>query len=81
VESYPTRHRRPLTQAKAAAEGQVQAIRFLLGVIDSTIYSSAADYAAAVDDFFPQLQALGHLIGARHIDDVSDFLRQHSRMF
>ena len=32
-------------------------------------------YGAALEEFFPQIQALGHLVGARGLDDVSAFLR------
>lgn len=56
-----------------------EAIRFLLGVINSTVYSSGESYDRALRDFFPQVEALGHLIGARSIDDVSLFLRRSCR--
>lgn len=55
-----------------------QAVRFLLNSINATIFASADDYVGALEDFFPQVQALGHLIGAESFDEVSSFLR-HSR--
>lgn len=51
------------------------AVRFLLNSINATIYSSGDDYCEALEEFFPQVQALGHLIGARSIGEVSAFLR------
>ena len=61
-----------------AGDAQTQSIRFLLNVINSTIYTSGDDYDGALTEFFPQLQALGSLIGARDLDEVSEFLRQRS---
>ena len=57
---------------------QGQAVRFLLNVINATIYSSGDDYRGALQDFFPQVQALGHLVGARDLDEVSEFLRRRN---
>ena len=51
------------------------AVRFLLNSINATIYASGDDYFEALQEFFPQVQALGHLIGARSINEVSSFLR------
>ncbi len=56
------------------------AIRFLLNVINATICSSGEDYDGALRDFFPQIEALGHLIGARNLDDVTLFLRSRCRI-
>lgn len=55
---------------------QAQSVRFLLNVINATIYSSGDDYDGALAEFFPQVQALGCLIGASSLDDVSEFLRR-----
>lgn len=57
------------------SESREQAIRFLLNVLNATIYSSGEDYQSALEQFFPQLQALGHLVGAESLDEVSAFLR------
>lgn len=78
MEKEPTKRRRTARgQPKEEVHGQ--AVRFLLNVINATIYSSGDDYHAAVQEFFPQLQALGHLIGARNLDEVSEFLRAPNR--
>ncbi len=53
------------------------AVRFLLNSINATIYASGDDYVEALEEFFPQVQALGHLIGARSLGEVSTFLRDH----
>ncbi|HVR74747.1 MAG TPA: hypothetical protein VMT52_10465 [Planctomycetota bacterium] len=75
MEKEPTKKQR-----KAREEGhetsQGQAVRFLLNVINATIYSSGDDYRGALQDFFPQVQALGHLIGAKNLDEVSEYLRR-----
>lgn len=55
-----------------------QSIRFLLNVINATIYGSGDDYETALAEFFPQVQALGALIGARDLDEVSEFIRRRS---
>jgi hypothetical protein len=78
LEKEPTK-RRHTTRGKAKQDVHGQAIRFLLNVICATIYSSGEDYESAVEEFFPQLKALGQLIGARSIDDISQFLRAQSR--
>lgn len=77
MEEYPTRW---------AYEDKVeetltkeQAIRFLFHVLTGTIYASADDYDQAVEDFFTQIEALGLLIGAGGIDEVSLFLRNNCR--
>ncbi len=51
------------------------AVRFLLNSLNATIYASGDDYCGAVEEFFPQVQALGHLIGARSLAEVSAFMR------
>ena len=77
MEKEPTkRERRSPEQSLDASQGQ--AVRFLLNVLNATIYSSGEDYSSAVEEFFPQLQALGHLIGARSIDEISEFIRRRS---
>lgn len=85
MEKEPTKRRQP-SQGKPdsgksgeeAGSTQGQAVRFLLNVINATIYSSGEDYPGALEEFFPQVQALGHLIGARNLDEVSEFLRRRS---
>jgi hypothetical protein len=76
VEKEPTKKRRP----KSAQGGKTheQAVRFLLNVINATIYASGDDYPGSLADFFPQVQALGHLIGAHDLDEVSEFLRRRN---
>ena len=59
-------------------DSESQSIRFLLNVINATIYGSGDDYEAALSEFFPQVQALGSLIGARDLDEVSEFIRRRS---
>lgn len=77
MEKEPTKkERRPPEKSLDASQGQ--AVRFLLNVMNATIYSSGEDYENAVEEFFPQVQALGHLIGARSIDEVSEFIRRRS---
>lgn len=77
MEKEPTKKkRRPPEPGLDASQGQ--AVRFLLNVMNATIYSSGDDYRSAVEEFFPQVQALGHLIGARSIDEVSEFIRRRS---
>lgn len=76
----PTKRRRVGKGGPRQEDVHAQAIRFMLNVINATIYSSGDDYEGAVVEFFPQLQALGHLIGARDLEDVSEFLRIHSRL-
>ncbi len=58
-------------------EQENHAVRFLLNSINATIYASGDDYVEALEEFFPQVQALGHLIGARSLGEVSMFLRDH----
>ena len=78
MEKEPTKRRRA-ARSKANKDVHGQAVRFLLNVISATIYSSGDDYDSAVQEFFPQIQALGHLIGARDLDEVSEFLRSNRR--
>ncbi|MBI4601503.1 MAG: hypothetical protein HY721_06005 [Planctomycetes bacterium] len=81
MEKEPTKKKgRPQGKAGGSpmSSSHGQAVRFLLNVINATIYSSGDDYEAALQDFFPQIQALGHLIGARSIDEVSQYLRRRS---
>jgi len=77
LEKEPTK-RRPVSEGGKLGTKHGQAVRFLLNVINATIYSSGEDYDGALDEFFPQVQALGHLIGARNLDEVSEFLRRRS---
>ena len=56
-------------------DGNQYAVRFLLDSVNATIYASGDDYLGALGEFFPQIQALGHLVGARDLDEVSAFLR------
>ena len=81
MKKEPTKKRDPF----AALEGQedaeemhLQSVRFIANVINATIYSSGEDYSSALEDFFPQVQALGRLIGAQNLDEVSAFLRRRS---
>jgi hypothetical protein len=79
VEKEPTKkRRRGHVQGGHEEATHTQAVRFLLNVINATIYASGDDYGGALNDFFPQIQALGHLIGARNLDEVSEFLRRRS---
>ena len=75
MEKDPTKKQR---SRPGEAQAQGQAVRFLLNIINATIYSSGEDYEGALEEFFPQIQALGHLIGARNLDQVSEFLRRRS---
>ena len=59
----------------SAVDQDNHAVRFLLNSINATIYASGEDYHEALEEFFPQIQALGHLIGARNLGEVSAFLR------
>lgn len=78
MEKEPTKRREPTPGDGKLGANQGQAVRFLLNVINATIYSSGEDYPGALEEFFPQVQALGHLIGARSLDEVSEFLRRRS---
>ena len=79
MEKEPTkRRRRGKTAPKDEKATHAQAVRFLLNVINATIYASGDDYEGALQEFFPQLQALGLLIGARNLDQVSGFLRRRT---
>jgi hypothetical protein len=77
LEKEPTK-KRGARRTKKEKDIHGQAVRFMLDVINATIYSSGEDYQEAVVEFFPQLQALGHLIGAADIDEVSEYLRHRS---
>ena len=76
MEKEPTKHQRHKTEQPQVSEDQ--GTRFLLNVINATIYSSGDDYEGSLEEFFPQIQALGHMIGASSIDEVSSFLRNRS---
>lgn len=76
MEKEPTKKRRP--KSGQGGKTHEQAVRFLLNVINATIYASGDDYPGALADFFPQVQALGHLVGARDLDEVSEFLRRRN---
>ena len=77
MEKEPTK-KRGARRTKQEKNIHGQAVRFMLDVINATIYSSGEDYQGAVVEFFPQLQALGHLIGASDLDEVSEYLRHRS---
>jgi hypothetical protein len=77
LEKEPTK-KRGSSKGRDAQEIHSQAVRFLLNVINATIYSSGEDYCQAVEEFFPQIQALGQLIGATSIDEVGVFLRRRN---
>ena len=77
MEREPTKRHR-VVRGQVTQGVHSQAVQFLLNVINATICSSGEDYEGAVEEFFPQLQALGQLIGASDLDDVSDFLREHN---
>jgi hypothetical protein len=79
VENIPTRGHEP-AGGIWSCDDRESAIRFMLNVINATICSSGDDYEGALREFFPQIQALGHLIGARDIDDVTLFLRRRCRI-
>jgi hypothetical protein len=86
VEEFPTRwaadreagHR---DDGDEEDEEKEHATRFLLNLINATVYSSGENYERALRDFFTQVEALGLLIGATRIDDVSGFLRRAYRPF
>ena len=79
MEKEPTKKHRPRPEPEQAQnQSHGQAVRFLLNIINATIYSSGEDYEGALEEFFPQIQALGHLVGARSVDEVSEFLRRRS---
>jgi len=78
LQEYPTRWTSSEFETEEANTHE-QAVRSMLQVITATIYSSADDYDRAIGEFFAQLEALGRLIGARDLDDVSAFLRRRCR--
>ena len=80
MEHYPTRWS-PSEYETEELGTHEQAIRFMLDVINATIYGSGEDYDQALQDFFAQLEALGHLIGARELDEISAFLRRRCRPY
>jgi len=47
----------------------------MITMIGATICSSGQDYNGALERIFPQLQALGQMVDARNLDEVSDCLR------
>ena len=73
MEKKPAKGRSPKSQG--ASVGDQHAVRFLLDSLNETICASGDDYHEALEEFFPQVQALGHLIGASSLDDVSSFMR------
>jgi len=75
VDHYPAR--RYHQEQDDPCENREEAVEFMLNVVNATIFSSGGDYAGALEQFFPQLEALGHLIGAESLDDVSSFLRRN----
>lgn len=87
MEQFPTRRRRvppsedPFEETLEEQDEAIQedAVRFMVQVLNATVYSSGEDYERSLHDFFPQLEALGHLIGARSLDEVSFFLRRQCR--
>ena len=78
MEKKPAKGRYKAVDGGLDAAQNGQAVPFLLNSINATIVASADDYVGALEDFFPQVQALGHLIGAENLDEVSIFLR-HGR--
>ena len=60
-------------------ENAAHAARLLLTAISATIYSSGENYGRALEDFFAQIEALGLVIGASDLDDVSAYLRRTCR--
>ncbi len=75
MDEYPARRYRE--EKDEICESREQAVQFMLNVLNATIFSSGDDYPGALEQFFPQLQAIGHLIGAESIDEVSSFLREN----
>lgn len=53
----------------------------MVHAITATIYSSGEDYDRAIHDFFAQIEALGLLVGAEDLEEVSAYLRHASRLF
>ena len=80
MEKYPTRRESFEKEAEEVTSHE-EAVSFLLDVISATIYSSGEDYHLALRDVFAQLEALGHLIGASDLDEISAFIRRHCRPF
>ncbi|MEM7230907.1 MAG: hypothetical protein AAF517_01950 [Planctomycetota bacterium] len=76
MENYPTRW---TYEEHDEDEDQEQAAHFLLNVISATIYSSGEDYDRALEEFFTQVEALGRVIGAESVDEVSAFMRRTCR--
>jgi len=76
VDNYPAR-REIRDHEEDVYESREQAVRFMANVVNATIHSSGDDYEGALEQFFPQLQALGHLIGAESLEEVSAFLRRN----
>ena len=61
--------------ASDECHSHTDAVDFMITMIGATICSSGQDYDEAIELFFPQLQALGEMINARGLDDVSACLR------
>ena len=81
MEEYPTRWAADRGAEEREHAEKEEAARFMLNLINATIYSSGHDYDRALRDFFTQVEALGLLIGASDLDEVSIFLRHASRPF
>jgi len=62
-------------QASDTCHSHTDAVDFMITMISATICSSGQDYDGALERFFPQLQALGEMIDAGGLDDVSACLR------
>lgn len=62
-------------QVSDVCEQHSDAVDFMVTMIGATICSSGQDYTTAIERFFPQLQALGELIDATNLDEISDCLR------
>ena len=61
--------------ASDECHSHTDAVDFMITMIGATICSSGQDYNGALERIFPQLQALGQMIDARDLDEVSDCLR------
>lgn len=81
MEEYPTRWASDREAEDLNEAEKEQAARFMLNMINATIYASGNDYDRALRDFFAQIEALGLLIGAADLDELSTFLRHASRPF
>ena len=61
--------------ASDECHSHTDAVDFMITMIGATICSSGQDYEGAIERFFSQLQALGEMIEARDLDEVSACLR------